>query len=99
MRKYLAILLLVQLIFVTALYGYNTSHFYVTGKVERIESDYLVASGAKYYFARKKLVVEITTVRNGGIIRSKASKSDIRVGDTVVMRQDGNIIVEITIER
>ncbi|MBI5640674.1 MAG: hypothetical protein HZA17_09635 [Nitrospirae bacterium] len=119
MKKIIFALFLV-LITYTVSAAYGTRHYYVTGRVDAVNSAGITIDGARFHLAAHERVkmpaaersagarsdeVEpvfkvIIQTRKGGVYQETAGKFvDLHPGDYVNAKLDGNVIIEITVER
>ncbi|MHB8880584.1 MAG: pilus assembly protein PilL [Thermodesulfovibrionales bacterium] len=76
----------------------DTRHNYFNGIVEYIGPSTLTVSGSQFTLAQK--VDVIIQVNNKGVFQTSPGKlGDISKGNSVTVKESGNVVVEITIER
>lgn len=79
--------------------GSETQHpYFQTGTVESISGQQLQFGGATLFVIEKCKYVAVEK-RNGAYYENPATKNDVRAGDSVMIRMNGNVVDQIHIER
>lgn len=101
MKRFLAALLLMTVCMALCASGaaaFRTAHTYLNGKVDSISGNLITIAGTTFQIHSKCRVV-IVSGRNGAYFEDPASLRDVSSGYWVTVRQTGNLVDEIMIER
>ncbi|TAN40379.1 MAG: hypothetical protein EPN25_07920 [Nitrospirae bacterium] len=100
MKKVIS-MLLVLIVFGTCAVAYaapDSRHNYFNGIVEYIGPTTIMVSGTQFNLAQK--VDVLIQESNNGIINNRPGRmGDISKGNSVTVKESGNVVIEITIER
>lgn len=99
MRYTLRLMLLSMLIllFVGAQFTGAAAVYYLNGRVDSFDGQSIIISGSRFLVKEKAAYFRHVS-RAGSLFEEKARKSDVRIGNAVIIHVDGTIVDKIIIE-